>query len=365
MIQTIIFLSAFDPARWIRLVDGRVIADGVGLAGIPMTDPALPAETIAAVPGDAVVLHWVPLPQLAPAQAAAAARMLAADVTTTPMDATHVAIGRRDAEGQAPLALVGRSLMTEWLGTLAAAGIDPDRMMPAPLLLPLPETGVTIADLDGQWHVRGARLALAAEPGLADVLISDQPRTHIDDDGWRAGLGGALAAAPIDLRQGEFAKARRLPIDLRRVRRIALVALALFAVVVATGLIDLLRQSTAADQTELALADAARAALPRGTIITDPRAQVAARLAGLGGATPAFMALAAPVLAGMRDRQSITFETLAFAPGSGLNATVVAPVAADRDALAAALSTQGLVVNMGAPREESGRQLVDLAVKLP
>jgi general secretion pathway protein L len=365
MIQTMIFLSAAEPARWIRLVDGRVGGDGIGLTGIPVADPSVPAETIAVVPGDAVVLHWVPLPQLAPAQAAAAARMLAADVTTTPLDATHVAIGRRDADGQAPLALVGRAQMAEWLETLAAVGIDPDRMLPAPLLLPLPETGVTIAETDGQWQVRGARLALAAEPGLAELLIGDQPRSLVDDRSWRAGLAAALAAAPIDLRQGAFARARRLPIDPRRARRIAQLALAVFGVVVATGLIGVLRQSTAADQTELALADAARAALPRGTIITDPRAQVAARLASLGGATPAFTALAAPLLAGVRDRPSISLETLAFAPGSGLNATIAAPVAADRDALAAMLSAQGLVVNMGAPREEAGRQMVDLAVKLP
>jgi len=365
MIQTIVFVADTGPMRWLRLLDGRISGEGAGLATLTNVDSGVPAEIIAVVPGDAVVLHWVPLPQLAPAQAAAAARLLAADVMTTPIEATHVVIGRRDAEGQAPLALVDRDRMAGWLAALAAGGINPDRIVPAPLLLPVPESGVTIAQADGLWQVRGHRLALAAEPGLADMLIGGEARTPIDDRAWRGGLGVALAAISIDLRQGEFARVRRQPIDPRRVRRVALLALALFTILVAVGLTGLLRQSTAADQTELALGDAARSVLPRGSIVTDPRAQVAARLASLGGATPAFTALAAPLLAALRDRPSMTLKTLTFVPETGLNASIVAAAPADRDALVVALAGQGLVASMGPPREDGGRQLVDLIVKLP
>jgi general secretion pathway protein L len=77
------------------------------------------------------------LPALAPAQALAAARLLAADVSAGPVEALHVALGPVEPDGWRALALVDTTVMQGWMARLAMAGMTPDGMVPAPLLLPL------------------------------------------------------------------------------------------------------------------------------------------------------------------------------------------------------------------------------------
>ncbi len=365
MMQTLIFAGDSADTPWLRLEAGRVAGEGRSLDSLPPADPTLPGEIIAVVPGDVVVLHWVELPPLAPAQAAAAARMLAADVATTPLDATHVALGKRGADGMAPLALVERQRMQDWLAALAMAGIDPDRIVPAPLLLPLPltEAGVTVAEAAGLWLVRGPHLAFAAEPGLAEILIGAEPVHRLGDDAWRTSLPMTLAALPIDLRQGEFTRIRRRPIDPRQLRRIALLALGLLVLLLGTQLAGLLRQTLAADHAEMQLSDAARAALPRGTIVTDPHGQVTARLAELGGDGPAFASLTAPLLAAIEGHPKIMLDGITYAPPTGLVATLAGASPPDLDAIIAALQAAGLNAATSNPRDNGGRQLVDVTVR--
>ncbi|OYU13889.1 MAG: general secretion pathway protein GspL, partial [Alphaproteobacteria bacterium PA4] len=274
MIRQLVFLD--EAPSWLRLEGDSVVARG---AGWPVAD----APVIAVVPGEAVVLHWVELPPLAPAQALAAARLLAADVSAAPLEQLHVALGAVEADGRRPLALVDRTLMADWLARAALAGINPAALVPLPLLLPLPAEGVTLLDDDGVWTVRGAGLAFAAEAGQAAMMLGDTPRQTIAKADFVTGLGGRLAALPLDLRQGDFAERPSSRLDARRVRRLALLAGAALLLWLANDVAGLLRNNLAADRAEAELADAARAALPRGTALSDPRAQVAARLARLGG----------------------------------------------------------------------------------
>ena len=51
-----------------------------------------------AVPGERVAIHWLELAEgLAPAQAAAAARLMLADASAEPLADMHVAVGRPEA----------------------------------------------------------------------------------------------------------------------------------------------------------------------------------------------------------------------------------------------------------------------------
>jgi general secretion pathway protein L len=92
------------------------------------------------VPGEAVTLHWLEVPAgLAPAQAVAAARLMASEMSTQPLVDMHVAVGR-EAEGETAraVALVPAITMAGWIGRLQAQGLDPDLVLPEPLLLPRP-----------------------------------------------------------------------------------------------------------------------------------------------------------------------------------------------------------------------------------
>lgn len=360
MIRTLLFLPDDGHRWWLRFAADGSTRRGDGWP--EPTDPATAAETIAVVPGAPVALHWVDLPPLAPAQTVAAARLFAADVSATPIDTTHVAIGDSRGDARRPLALVDKALMTGWLAELAAAGIDPDRILPATLLLPPPPEGVAVLADGDQWLVRGSDRAFAAEPDLALLLIGDAPVTTLDPDAWRAGLPAALTAAGLDLRQGGFARPRRWRLDTARLRRAAVLVLAIAGTLLATSAASILRHDLAAANAERELADAARTILPRDTVIGDARAQVAARLDSLGGGT-GFTTLAAPLLTAIRDRPGVSLDSLNYAAPTGLMAVLVAPDAADRAAIAALIETAGVTARMGVPRDDDDRVLVDLVVQ--
>lgn len=359
MIRRLVFI---DDGRWLMLDGDAVTARGAALDTLPPLLAGDAAETIIVVPGDAVVLHWVELPELAPAQMAAAARMLAADVSAAPIETTHVVVGAADGEGVRPLALVDREVMAGWLAQLDAAGIDADRMVPAPFLLPVSGDAVRVFEREGLWLVRGERLGFAAESELARMMVGERATILMSGGDVEAGLAAALDGAAIDLRQGAFARVRAWSIDRRRVRRLAVLAAALLAAVLATEVAAVLRYSFAADRAEMQLAEAARRVLPRGTVVGDARGQVAARLARLGGDGGGFGGPAAALMAAMRDRPGVVLQSLEFAPESGL-VVVVTGDAADRDAVVAAVSAAGFATAMAAAREQGGMTVADVTVR--
>ncbi|PZN92198.1 MAG: general secretion pathway protein GspL [Alphaproteobacteria bacterium] len=359
MIRWLAFLDG-DDGHWLRLDDDLVTARGAGLPAVADGD-----TVIAVVPGTAVVLHWVELPLLAPAQALAAAQLLAADVSGAPIADVHVAIGTADAEGFRPMALADRGTMAGWLAQLAAAGLDPDRIVPLPLLLQVParEDAVTLLAAWGHDHARGSRLAFSAEPALTPLLIGDRSVESSDLAHFEAGLAAALATVPIDLRQGEFARVQAWRVDRRQGRRIALTLAAALALWIIGDVAVLFRNSIAADRAEQQLADAARAVLPRGTAIDAPRAQVAARLASLGGAGQGLTGLVAPLLAVLQGRPTATLQSLGYTPDTGLTALVAAPGADDGQAIAAGLAAAGVEARVGSPRDDNGISVVDVVVR--
>ena len=103
--------------RWLLLEDGIVAGEGLAREGLP----ASPARTVLAVPGDQLTLHWIELAGgLAPAQAAAAARLMLADASAEPLSSMHVAVGRPEL-GLTPIALVPSDRMAKWLAVAASA----------------------------------------------------------------------------------------------------------------------------------------------------------------------------------------------------------------------------------------------------
>ena len=124
MTRLLVFVGE-TPVRWLRLDDGGVVARGDDVSMLPPGDDS---ALIAALPGEDIVLHWVELPRLAPAQAAAAARELAADVAARSIADTHVALGPPGEDGKRVLALVDNDRVRGWLQRLAALGLDADGM---------------------------------------------------------------------------------------------------------------------------------------------------------------------------------------------------------------------------------------------
>ncbi|MDQ1229815.1 type II secretion system protein GspL [Sphingomonas sp. SORGH_AS_0879] len=322
--------------RWMRIEDARVAAAGEGL---PQGD----GDVIAVAPADAVSLHWAEIPARSTAQAAAAARLLAAEVSAAPMDELHVAVGAEEAGARA-IGIVNRGAMAGWLSLLAGKGIDPVAVVPAPLLLPRPDAGYVRGDLAGQGVVRGRSSGFADEPGLIEIVIGEEALADLDADGIETALGAAVAAPALDLRQGLFARRRSFAIDWRLVRRLGWLGVAIVAVTLAIDLVRWTRYSFAADATEAKIEQVARTALPRGETLVDADRQLTERLAAIRGPGQGFSRTAAAVFSAVRSVPGSELTAMDFQP----NGDIRLGVAVDREALATdlkrAIETQGFTV---------------------
>ena len=357
MTRLLVFLRGDDDLAWLRLDGDAIVARG---SANPVADAA--DLVIAVAPGERVTLHWVEMPALAPAQAAAAGRIAAAEVCAAPIGAAHVAVGPRDDAGNCCLAVVDAAAMAGWLARCAAAGLDPDSVVAAPLLIAAPAEGATVAEAGDLILARGDRLAFAAEPELAARLIGDAAPARLDAAAFEASLGAALDALPVDLRQGMFAKLRPWRLDLKRLRRLALWGALILLSVPAIDVVLLLRHSFAADTAELALANEARRLLPRDTAIVDPVAQIEARLAETGAAGPGFSTAAAALFTALRDVGGAELTSLRYGDRQ-LTASVATASGGDLGVVQERLAATGFEATPGAPRTEAGKATVELAVR--
>lgn len=347
--------------RWLRLA-GAAVADG----GPGAPDPAGAAgirSVAAVVPGEQVALHWLELPAgLAPAQAQAAARLLAADLSAQPIADMHVAVGREGEGGLRPVALAPAAAMAEWLATLREAGFEPDLMVPDTLLLPVPEEGFARLALHDIALYRGADSAFAMEPELGDLVLGEAPAVELDQAGYEAGLADGLAVPLLlNLRQGAFARRREWRLQRARVRRLATLAAILAGVTLAIQIAQILAYTFAADAAEEETRRIAASAVPGKAGATD--ADLGARLAALRGGGVGFTAIAAAVFAAVKDAPNVELSALAFGADGSLRLTAQGDSPASLAALAGRIRSAGFAVEQAPPRSGAGRQLQDMMVR--
>lgn len=350
MSPTYLFLPQGDrPFRWARVEDGA-LAEGEGV-------PDAAADVIAVAPADAVALHWAELPTGSQAQATAAARLLAAEASAAPVADLHVAVGEAEKTGEGgaehPIGVVGLDRMRGWLADLARVGVDPVAIVPAPMLLPAPAEGWERAELAGEGVVRGPASAFADEARLTELLTGGAaPRTL-----GRAEIAHALAApgTALDLRQGPFARRRRVAIDWPLVRRLAWCAAAILLVTLAIDLVRIAKYSFGADLLE-ARADAlARQGLPRGSTVTEPSRQLDERLAGLRGPGQGFTATAATAFSAVQAIPGSELTSLTFESNGSLHLGVTTATEAGVNDLKRAIERAGFAVNAGTFQSAGGR----------
>ena len=351
---TLLFLPTDTlPWRWLRPADG---ASGEGLPGDD-------ARVVAVAPAEAVTLHWARLPDRSLAQAAAAARLLVAETSAAPAGDLHVAVGDEGAlagpggegGGERPVGVVDAAAMRGWLAMLAERGIDPDAVIPAPMLLPRPDHGFLAGEVGGVRVLRGPGSGFADEPGLTEIVTGGAAVEPVGEGALAAAFAAALAAPPLDLRPGVFARRRRVAIDWRLVRRVALLAAALLLATLAIDVVRLVRLNLAADAAEADADALARTGLARGETVTDPARQLAERLAGLRGPGRGFSATAAAVYAAVRQVPGSEVTSMSFGPDGAL----VVGLATQRESaptdLKRAIEALGLPVSAGTFQSANGR----------
>jgi general secretion pathway protein L len=328
------------PGRWLLLDGDQVVERGDAAASLP---PA--ATTVLAVPGDEVVVHWIELVAgLAPAQAAAAARLILADASAEPLSVLHVAVGRPE-HGLTPAAVVPVERMADWLAAAADVGLEPDIVVPAPLLLPAPDSGFTRRDRGGVSDYRGPAAAFTVEPDLAEAVVGDAPVHTVDAAAFESRLGPLLAAPPLDLRQGPFARRRPWRFERSRARRIAGFALALALLTLVVQVVTILAYTFAADRAE-AEAEALAAGTPGGT-----------------DSGPGFGAAASLLFEAVRATPNAEVARLEYRADGTLVATVTTDSPATLAALQSRLEASGLAVTPGQRSNAGGRTATELRLR--
>ena len=345
---------------WLRVADGAVAERGDGVS-LPAAPPG--GKTVAVVPGEQVTLHWIELPSgLAPAQAQAAARMIAAETSLQPISETHVALGRDDGGDGRCVALTPAAAMTGWLDVLREAGVEPDHIVPETVLLPVPEEGFSRFEKGDIALYRSAGAAFATAPELAELLVGEAPVAAIDGAEFEAGLAAAAERPLVDLRQGAFGRRREWRLQRGRLRRLALLAAGLLLATLALQLAQILSYSLAAGRAEDETMRIAQSTMPRSGVVGDPAAALERRLARLRGGGVGFTAIASAAFAAVRAAPNVELSALAFNPDGSLGITAQADNAASLADLARRIEASGFAVDAAPPRGAAGRQLQEMKV---
>ncbi|OYY91407.1 MAG: general secretion pathway protein GspL [Sphingomonas sp. 28-66-16] len=335
--------------RWLRIGADGIAARGEGL---PQADGC---PSIVIVPAEDVTLHWASLPDRSVAQSIAAARALVTEASAAPMAELHVAVGREETGDERPIGVVSTARMRHWLDELASAGVDPEAMIPAPMLLPRPETGFVSGDLGGEGVVRGPATGFADEPGLTDLVTGGVAPVVLPRDALEQAIIAAVAAPALDLRQGNFAVRRRAAIDWRRVRRIGWLVVAILSVTLLTSLVQIMQFGFSADSIERRADMLARQGLPRGESVNDAGRQLDARLARLRGGGLGFSQTAAVLFSAIRAVPGSEVRALSFDADGKLRATLVTQSEGQINDVKRQIEAMGLIVEAGVFEANGGR----------
>ena len=364
----ILFLPSVgdEGYRWMRIDNGAIAARGDGMP--PMIDGD-ESPAIAVVPAEDVTLHWADLPDRSPAQSIAAARLLVAEASAAPLNDLHVAVGREAGSEDRPIGVVSAARMRHWLHGLAAAGVDPDAMIPLPMLLPRPDDGFVRAYFGAGWKtggvVRGQNSGFADEAELTELITGGIAPTLLPREVIEEAILAAVQEPPLDLRQGAFEKRRQTEIDWPRIRRMGWLVLSFFTISLAISLILILKYSFAADELERRIDLMARQGLPRSETVSDPARQLDARLVRLRGPGMGFSATAAAVFDTIRAVPGTEASGIAFDQNGALRLSLVTQNEGQIKDVIARLQAQGFTVTPSPFEQGSGRLSGVLTVARP
>ena len=324
----------------------------------PWGEPGEDHRVVALVPSDQAPVRVRPRGTMPLVQALAAARLESGG------EGLHVAVG--EGERSILVATAAQSAMDLWLAELATAGLTPDALVPAALILPAPATGAVSAELAGQPLARTADAAFAGEPELVAALAGSEPET-LSDDALEAALLATWRNPPLNLCQGIYAPRRvsffRLP-DWGQLARMAAVAALLGFLILAVETVKLNRDASAREDAALT---AAQKRFPAAVDLASAQTLAAGELARRGEGGASFTVPTAALLAAMRPIPSVALRDLGYAADGTLRFQAAAPTADDINRLLVALQADGWQVTVPpslAP-DATGATVAAITVRAP
>lgn len=346
-----------DPWRWRRVDEA-----GVGPEEYSADLPIHGAVTVL-VPSSLAPVVDKPLPAMPVAQALAAERLALAQGGLA--TERHVAVTA--ADGHLLSSRLCASDMDHWLARLAQAGIDPQAIVPAALVLPRQDGALVLGALGDQLLARTPAAAFAAEEALIEALGEGLDQTALDDDALTERLAQIHAVPPLNLRQGAYAP-RRVSV-FRTANWIGLVRMAAVAALLALllMLVWIVKWNLDSSAEEARALSLAQKRFPAATDLDTAERMLAAELAKRGEGAASFAAPAAAVLDAMRPVPGVKLRDLGYAADGTLRFTAAAPRAEDVNAVLIALQNNGWKVTVPpalAP-DPTGATVAAITVRAP
>ncbi|MEC3949503.1 type II secretion system protein GspL [Sphingobium sp. HWE2-09] len=364
----IVFLAEAQDAEphWMRIIDGALVQAGEGANWLAACGiAALPdqARVLLVPPAALVTLHWVAHPDLPVRQGRAAARLAVLAGGLAPSDQLFAAADiNEDPARPHIVAMASRRDMQQWLLWAQHHGLDPDIIVPAPLLLPEPESGYVRGVIGGEAVLRGVDIAIGADMMLPE-LVGDGPIVDVAPGVVEGRAIAALDMPPLDMRQGDFAKRVRRAVDGRLIGRIALWSGLLLLASLLIALIGLAKQHGEVSRLDADSLALAQQVLPGATDASQALAEMEGKLAARGAGGRAFTAPVAALLAAMQDAPGVALTTLSRDPDGMVRATLAAAKADDINIVLLALQAAGFTITATPSQDPGGRTLADITVR--
>ena len=329
---------------WLRIADDRVVARGARLDGLP--PPEVDEPLFLLLLGSEVAMRWIELPPLTDAQALTAARIAVGEESLGPADALHVVIGRVHG-GHRLVASIADARMAGWIAWAAGTGLKIDHVVPLPLLIAYGEGPARMWARSGRTLVHGHAQAFAIEPDLAEAVLADQEVEPIDDAHFEAELPAALAALPLDLRQGVWRHRGAWRTDAGWRGRMIRYAIATAILLALIPVARLVRISWDSHRLHQEAGDVARTTLGLREAPEKPRAVLQQRLESLQGPGMGFVDGAAILFGAVRQTPNVELAEIGFDESGVLSARVRTTSTADLAELVRRIGSSGLVVETG------------------
>lgn len=335
------------PLAWLRATDGAVTTRGIAWQEEP--DARSGARVIGIVPASHCGFARIDLPALAPAQAAAAARLALADRIGLTEGEAQVSV--EPGTGDRRMAWASSAWVRGWLDRLAALGLAPDALIPASVLV-RPEPGQCM-----RLALPGETLCVAREAAWPDdgllTPAMGLPVVDLAKEDLEAALLAAAADPAINLLAGQFAPRRSWLEPLALWKQVAGMTAALLLLIMLVPVARAWMAHRAASALELQALERARRIDPAAR---DPQAVAAF---GQRRFSDGYARLAAAI----SETMGAELASLSQTRGAPLSASVRVADAAMRDALIARLNDHGLGAQRSAESVEQGRLLVVLTLE--
>jgi general secretion pathway protein L len=339
-----------EALPWLEIEDGRVIGRGEDFQGSGLTVTAV-------APASGVTYRVCALGGLSPAQALAAARLDAVDVSLG--TDRHVAVGR-DGDHYV---ISDKAKMRAWLAELAERGITASALIPAPSLLPVSESGFVRGALHDETVLRSAETGLAEDGVVSPLVVGDAPVRTLDALELEQAIVASVASPPLNLLQGEFAPRTDWSAGSGYWRRMAILAAVAGAVTLAIPVAQWMRLSISTAALGEQSATIAALALGERSASDDAIERLEDKLADLRGGGAGFLPTLGVVTSAMESMPNTELGALAFDADGTLRATIRATGQPEIDGLGRAIEARGFNVSQGAPRTIQGRAEVEIQVR--